>query len=141
ANPEAITAGSETVLLVEDEQAVRCAAADFLRMRGYDVIEAGDGQQALAAAQKRGDKIDLLITDVVMPNLSGGELGKELRNLRPDIKILFVSGYAGQTVLDHNVVNLETNFLQKPYSLKQLAQRVRALLDRHPATLSEAAGR
>jgi PAS domain S-box-containing protein len=140
-SPEPMAVGSETILLVEDEQAVRCAAADFLRMRGYDVIEACDGQQALIAAQKRNDKIDLLITDVVMPNLSGGELGKELRNLRPAIEILFVSGYAGQTVLDHNVVNLETNFLQKPYSLKQLAKRIRTLLDQHPATLSEAAGR
>jgi two-component system, cell cycle sensor histidine kinase and response regulator CckA len=139
-SPEPLAVGSETILLVEDEQAVRCTAADFLRMRGYDVIEACDGQQALIAAQKRDGKIDLLITDVVMPNLSGGELGKELRNLRPDIKILFVSGYAGQTVLDHNVVNLETNFLQKPYSLKQLAKRIRALLDQHPAALGEAAG-
>ena len=139
--PAPVPCGSEKILLVEDEQAVRCAAADFLRIRGYDVIEACDGQQALCLANNNRDKIDLLITDVVMPNMSGGELGKELKKLRPDIKILFVSGYAGQAVLDHNVVNLETNFLQKPYTLKQLAQRIRALLDQHPATFSEAAGR
>jgi two-component system, cell cycle sensor histidine kinase and response regulator CckA len=139
-SPEPVAHGSETILLVEDEQAVRCAAAAFLRMRGYDVIEACDGQQALGAAQKQHDKIDLLITDVVMPNLSGGELGKKLKNLRPDIKILFVSGYAGQTVLDHNVVHLETNFLQKPYTLKQLAQKARAILDQCPLALGEAAG-
>ena len=140
-SPEPIARGSETILLVEDEQAVRCAAADFLRMRGYDVIEACDGQQALGVAQKKHAKIDLLITDVVMPNLSGGELGKELKNLRPDIKILFVSGYAGQTVLDHNVVHLETNFLQKPYTLKQLAQKARAILDQCPLAVGEVAGR
>lgn len=110
-------------------------------MRGYDVIEACDGQQALGVAQKKHAKIDLLITDVVMPNLSGGELGKELKNLRPDIKILFVSGYAGQTVLDHNVVHLETNFLQKPYTLKQLAQKARAILDQCPLAVGEVAGR
>jgi len=139
--PQPVPAGSETILLVEDEQAVRCAAADFLRMRGYYVIEACDGQQALALAKAKHDKIDLLITDVVMPNLSGGELGKELKKLRTNIKILFVSGYAGQAVLDHNVVNLETNFLQKPYTLRQLAQRVRALLDQQPAAFSGAVGR
>ena len=139
--PEPVPSGSERVLLVEDEQAVRCPAADFLRMQGYDVIEACDGQQAFEIAQNTQEKIDLLITDVVMPNLSGGELGKKLKNLRPDIKILFVSGYAGQTILDHNVVHLETNFLQKPYTLKQLAQRIRALLDQRPAAFRGAAGR
>jgi len=73
-------------------------------------------------------KIDLLVTDVVMPNMSGGELAKQMGQLLPDVKFLFVSGYAGKTVLDHNVVDLETNFLQKPYTLKQLARKMRGAL-------------
>ena len=127
--PEPVASGTETILLVEDEHAVRSPAADFLRMRGYSVIEACDGQQALITARGTVAKLDLLITDVVMPNLSGGELAKQLHIQRPDIKVLFVSGYAGKTILDHNVVDLETNFLQKPYTLKQLGQKVRFVLD------------
>ena len=126
---EPLALGSETILLVEDEHAVRTPAADFLRMRGYQVIEACDGQQALVAAQKAGAKLDLLITDVVMPNLSGGELAKQLQIQRPGIQVLFVSGYAGKMIFNHQVVDLETNFLQKPYTLKQLAQKVRTVLD------------
>ena len=70
-----------------------------------------------------------MITDVVMPNMSGGQLANELHKLRPDTKLLFVSGYAGKTVLDHNVFDLETNFLQKPFTLKQLSGKIRAALD------------
>jgi signal transduction histidine kinase/ActR/RegA family two-component response regulator len=131
--PKSETRGSETVLLVEDEQAVRCATAEFLRLQGYNVIEARDGLDALSLARGRSEIIHLLITDVVMPNMSGGELARELARVRPDTKSLFVSGYAGKTVLDHKVVDLETNFLQKPYTLKQLALKARAALD-HPVS-------
>jgi len=120
--------GSENVLLVEDEQAVREATSEFLKLQGYTVLEAKDGLDALAVSKKHASKIHLLITDVVMPNLSGGELAKEVKRLRPDTRLLFVSGYAGKTVLDHKVVDLETNFLQKPYTLKQLALKIRAAL-------------
>jgi signal transduction histidine kinase/ActR/RegA family two-component response regulator len=121
--------GSETLLLVEDEPAVRRAAAEFLRLQGYNVVEAKDGLEALAVAQQRCAEIDLLVTDVVMPNLSGGALAKKMVELRPDAKFLFVSGYAGKTLLDHNVVDLETNFLQKPYSLKELSRKIRCALE------------
>ncbi len=127
--PQIATRGTETILLVEDETAVRRSTAEFLRLRGYKVIEAKDGLDALAVAQKHDDTIHLLVTDVVMPNMSGGELAKEMGNLRPETHLLFVSGYAGKTVLDHKVVDLETNFLQKPYTLKQLSAKVRAALD------------
>ena len=120
--------GSETILLVEDEEAVRGAAAEFLRLQGYHVLEAQDGCDAVSQAQKHAGHIHLLITDVVMPNMSGGELAKQMARLRPEMKCLFVSGYAGKTVLDHNVVDLETNFLQKPYSLKQLSMKARSAL-------------
>jgi len=120
--------GSETVLLVEDESAVRRATAEFLSLQGYTVLEAKDGVDALLVSKNHGSTIHLLVTDVVMPNMSGGLLAKELAQLRPDTKILFVSGYAGKTVLDHKVVDLGTNFLQKPYTLKQLSLKIRTAL-------------
>jgi two-component system, cell cycle sensor histidine kinase and response regulator CckA len=120
--------GSETVLLVEDEQSVRNATAEFLRLQGYTVLEAKDGVDALSVVKKTRSTIHLLITDVVMPNMSGGQLAKELARLRPEMKMLFVSGYAGKTVLDHNVLDLETNFLQKPYTLKQFSLKIRSAL-------------
>jgi two-component system, cell cycle sensor histidine kinase and response regulator CckA len=120
--------GSETILLVEDEQAVRRAAAEFLTLLGYTVLEARDGVDALSVARTYGSPIHLAITDVVMPNMSGGQMAKELADLRPDTRLLFVSGYAGKTVLDHKVFHLETNFLQKPYTLKQLSGKIRQAL-------------
>jgi two-component system, cell cycle sensor histidine kinase and response regulator CckA len=120
--------GSETILLVEDEHAVREATAEFLRLQGYDVLEAKDGIDALSLARQQKAPLHLVITDVVMPNMSGGELARELGRLRPDTKFLFVSGYAGKMVLDHKVVDLEANFLQKPYTLKQLSLKIRGAL-------------
>jgi two-component system cell cycle sensor histidine kinase/response regulator CckA len=124
-----VTRGSETVLLVEDEPAVRRATAEFLSLQGYTVLEAKDGLDALSVAKGHGSTIHLLVTDVVMPNMSGGQLAMELAQLRPETKLLFVSGYAGKTVLDHKVVDLETNFLQKPYTLKQFSLKIRAALN------------
>ena len=130
--PEGALRGSETVLLVEDEAAVRRATAEFLRLHGYKVIEAHDGVDALARAKEQ-DTIHLVVTDVVMPRMSGGALAKEIARFRPDAKCLFVSGYAGKTILDHKVVDLETNFLQKPYTLKQLSAKIREALNTNAA--------
>jgi two-component system cell cycle sensor histidine kinase/response regulator CckA len=124
--------GSETLLLVEDEAPVRNAAAEFLRLQGYTVLEAKDGAEALALVRDCPSRVDLVITDVVMPNLSGGSLAKELLRSRPDVKLLFVSGYAGETVLDHKIFDLERNFLQKPYTLRQLSAKIRAALVSKP---------
>ena len=126
---QTLARGSETILLVEDESAVRRASAEFLGLRGYTVLEAKDGLDALAVAGSYHSTIHLAITDVVMPNMSGGQLAKELRRLRPDTRLLFVSGYAGKTVLDHNVFDLETDFLQKPFTLKQLSAKIREALN------------
>ena len=123
--PESLPRGSETILLVEDEPAVRRSTAEFLSLRGYTVLEAKDGLDALTVARKHGSAIHLAVTDVVMPNMSGGQLAKELGRLRPETKLLFVSGYAGKTVLDHKVFDLEANFLQKPFTLKQLSAKIR----------------
>jgi two-component system, cell cycle sensor histidine kinase and response regulator CckA len=132
--------GTETVLLVEDEEALRRAAAELLTLRGYSVLQAKDGLDALSVAKNHGSTIHLAITDVVMPHMSGGELAKALETLRPETRVLFVSGYAGQTVLDHDVVNVENNFLQKPFTLKQLASKIRAVLDRGPNAVPSIAG-
>jgi two-component system, cell cycle sensor histidine kinase and response regulator CckA len=115
--------------LVEDEYALRRAVAEFLSLRGYTVLEARDGLDALSITKNHGSTIDLAVTDVVMPRMSGGELASELLRLRPETRVLFLSGYAGQTILDHKVGNLEHNFLQKPFTLKQLAGKVRTVLD------------
>ena len=121
--------GSETVLLVEDEEPLRKAAGEYLSLRGYTVLEAKDGLDALSVSNNHGSTIHLAVTDVVMPRMSGGRLAKELESLRPETRVLFVSGYAGQTVVDHKVVDVESNFLQKPFTLKQLAGTVRRILD------------
>lgn len=130
--------GSETLLLVEDEHAIRRATAEFLQLQGYRVLEAKDGMEALAVAKEQGSHIDLIVTDVVMPNLSGGELARQLSQFRTNIRFLFVSGYAGQTLLDHNVFDLDTNFLQKPFTLKQLSHKVRAVLERPSSVTTQA---
>jgi two-component system cell cycle sensor histidine kinase/response regulator CckA len=127
--PEPVARGSETILLVEDEHAVRRAASEFLSLQGYTILEAKDGLAALELVKKYKSTIHLVVTDVVMPNMSGGQLATELSSLRPETILLFVSGYTGKTVLDHNVIDLETNFVQKPYTLKQLAGKIRAALD------------
>jgi two-component system cell cycle sensor histidine kinase/response regulator CckA len=124
--------GSETILLVEDEAAVRRATAEFLRLQGYNTIEARDGLDALALAKEQRT-IHLVVSDVVMPRMSGGALAKEVARVHPDTQFLFVSGYAGKTILDHKVVDLETNFLQKPYTLRQLSSKIRRALDTAPA--------
>jgi two-component system cell cycle sensor histidine kinase/response regulator CckA len=131
AKNEPLARGSETVLIVEDEGALRRASGEFLRQQGYNVLDAKDGLDALEVARTYGSTIHLVVTDVVMPNMSGGQLATELSTLRPETSLLFVSGYAGKTVLDHKVFDLETNFLQKPYTLKQLSSRIRSALD-HP---------
>jgi two-component system, cell cycle sensor histidine kinase and response regulator CckA len=131
--------GKETILLVEDEQAVRKATAEYLGNQGYTILEARNGLDALAVVGDYRAPIDLVVTDVVMPNMSGGELAKELAHLRPQTRLIFVSGYAGKTVLDHEVVDLETNFLEKPYTLKQLSTKIREALQRNESPAAGAA--
>jgi two-component system, cell cycle sensor histidine kinase and response regulator CckA len=120
--------GSETILLVEDENAVRRAVSEFLGLHGYTVLEAKDGLDALAIAKDYGSTIHLVVSDVVMPNMSGGQLAKELRARRPESKVLFVSGYAGKTLIDHHVAEPGMNLLEKPFSLRQLCGKVRSML-------------
>jgi two-component system cell cycle sensor histidine kinase/response regulator CckA len=122
--------GDETILLVEDEPAVRDLAARVLRSQGYTVLEAGDGTEALRLiTQQPGTHIDLLVTDVVMPQMGGGELAKRLSALRAGIKVLFTSGYTEDAMLHAGQLATGTHFLHKPFSPAVLAQKVRSILD------------
>jgi CheY-like chemotaxis protein len=130
--------GSETLLVVEDEDAVRQSQVEFLSTIGYTVLAAANGKEALDRVKARPNGIDLVITDVVMPQMSGPRLAENLASLRPDLKVLFVSGYADDTVLRKGVADLSHDFLQKPFPLRSLAGKIREVLEQ-PA-MARAAG-
>jgi PAS domain S-box-containing protein len=125
----AFIGGCETILLVEDEEAVRRSTVEFLQLSGYIVLQASDGNDAMQVARQYTGSIDLMITDVVMPRVGGTKLAEQLATERPDMKVLFVSGYAESTVLRHGPIDIVTRFLQKPFSLKSLAQKIRKVLE------------
>jgi two-component system cell cycle sensor histidine kinase/response regulator CckA len=121
--------GSETILLVEDEDIVRSLSRQVLEACGYHVIEARDGIEALEILEKNDMAIDLLITDVIMPRMGGRELSERLRLAKPQLPILFASGYTDEAVVRHGVLDSNINFLQKPFTLDDVARKVRDLLD------------
>jgi PAS domain S-box-containing protein len=122
--------GNETVLLVEDDPSVRDLAHRLLIGQGYKVLEAANGEEALRVAQENiGEKIHLLLTDVVMPQMGGKELSEKLKQLRPDIGVLYTSGYTDNAIVHHGTLESGTNFLQKPFSPKTLSHKVREVLD------------
>jgi PAS domain S-box-containing protein len=122
--------GTETILLVEDESAVRFAALEFLKKCGYSVIEAKDGLDAVDAVSKHPGLIDLMVTDVVMPGMNGGQLAEMLAEKYPNIRVLFMSGYAETIVHSHKIMDLELRcgFIQKPFNLRALGCKVREML-------------
>jgi ligand-binding sensor domain-containing protein/signal transduction histidine kinase/CheY-like chemotaxis protein len=132
-----VPSGRETILLVEDEPSVRAVARHVLLTYGYQVVEAGDGQEALAVAAAFTETIHLLASDVVMPNLGGRQLAEELQKLRPEMRILFLSGYTDDAILRHGVLEAGIAFLHKPYTPAALVSKVREVLDEAP--LSSAA--
>jgi CheY-like chemotaxis protein len=120
--------GSETVLLVEDEKGVRELAREYLEMIGYTVIDAESGHTALELASMHAGPIDLLMTDVVMPGISGRELADRVVQVRPGIKVLFMSGYTDQAVVHHGILEDDAVLLQKPFTLATLASKLREIL-------------
>nr|WP_321444016.1 response regulator [uncultured Cohaesibacter sp.] len=121
--------GSATILLVEDEEAVRAFAARALASRGYSVHEAGSGAEALELIEEIEEKVDLVVSDVVMPEMDGPTMLGELRKKRPELKVIFMSGYAEEAFRKNLPDNVEFGFLPKPFSLKQLATKIREVLD------------
>ena len=122
--------GEETVLLVEDEDVLRGLLAKFLRLYGYTVLEARHGGEALLTCERHQGPIHVMVTDVVMPQMSGRELADRLTPLRPEMKVLYMSGYTEDALVQHGVADLSVAFLQKPFKPIELARRVHAVL--HP---------
>jgi DNA-binding NtrC family response regulator len=125
--------GSETILLVEDEDQVRTIVLSALGKRGYKVIPARHAEEALLLSEgHHGEKIDLLLTDVVMPNMSGPALAKRLSGARPEMRVLFMSGYTDDSIVRHGVLDSGVAYLQKPMTPATLAKKVREVLDERP---------
>jgi CheY-like chemotaxis protein len=125
-----VPGGSETILLVEDEEIVRRLVITVLEEKGYSLLEAERGDEALALVQAHPGQIDLLITDVVMPGMSGRVLAEQLAALRPGQKVLYTSGYTDDAVVRHGLLTAEVEFLSKPFSPTALAAKVRQVLDK-----------
>jgi PAS domain S-box-containing protein len=122
--------GTETLLLVEDEDAVRTTSMMVLQTWGYNVLAAASGEEASQLLAEHAERVELLLTDVVMPGMSGRDLADALRQENPDLKVLFMSGYTSDAVLRHGILHGAANFLEKPFSPATLAKKVRDVLDR-----------
>ena len=125
-----LTAGEGTVLLVEDEAMVRQMAVEILKECGYTVLEARDGDEALLLARQHAGEIHLMLTDVVMPRMSGRELAEQLAVFRPNVRVLYMSGYTDDAIVHHGVLDEGTAFIGKPFTMEALAQKVSETLDR-----------
>jgi two-component system cell cycle sensor histidine kinase/response regulator CckA len=120
---------SETILIVEDEETVRKLTHQVLKMQGYTVLEACDGTEALSICDQQDVTIDLMLTDVVMPRISGAELAKRALSMRPEMKVMCMSGYPDTSTIDHGEFDPSIPFLQKPFTPSALARKVREVLD------------
>ena len=121
--------GTETILLVEDEPPVRTLAHEMLACQGYTVLEAASGAEALQIVGLYKGAIELVVTDVVMPGMSGGELVDRLLRARPDLRVLYISGYSDDAMVVHGVSNADSACLQKPFTCEAFVARVREVLD------------
>jgi CheY-like chemotaxis protein len=121
--------GTETVLLVEDEDVVREMATEILRESGYRVLEAKHGPEAILLQRQHSGTIHLMLTDVVMPHMSGRQLAEQLTPLRRDMKVLYMSGYTDDAIVHHGVLEEGTAFIGKPFTPNALARKVREILD------------
>jgi two-component system, cell cycle sensor histidine kinase and response regulator CckA len=123
--------GSETILVIEDEEVVRSLASRGLREHGYAVVEARNGTVALQYVKEHPGTVDLVISDVVMPEMGGRELGRILTTYDPGLPVLYMSGYTGEDVMQRGLLDAGAPFQQKPFTPAGLATKVRAMLDQH----------
>ena len=124
-----VRAGTETILLVEDELGVRQLVREMLHRLGYQIHEANTGADALRIFAQHQNTIDLLLTDVIMPQMSGRELAERLKALRPLLKVLYISGYTDDMLAHHGVLESNVYLLQKPFAPDELAKKLREVLD------------
>jgi len=121
--------GKETILLIEDEETLRKLARQTLTLYGYKVLEASNGEAAVSLCEEHPEPIDLVLTDVIMPGLSGREVAHQLLELRPEVRVLFMSGYTDDAIVHQGVLDEAANFIQKPFAPDALARKVREVLD------------
>jgi CheY-like chemotaxis protein len=131
---EAVSSGSETILVVEDEESIGALTAEILRGCGYTLLTATNGRQAYELLMDHPQPIDLLLTDVVMPQMNGRELGELARAARPDLAVLYVSGYTDEAIVGRGLLAEEVNFLQKPFTAEDLMRKVREVIEARPRT-------
>jgi two-component system cell cycle sensor histidine kinase/response regulator CckA len=124
-----LASGTETILLVEDEPSVRALASEVLQLSGYTLLESSSASEAIRIAEAFPDPIHLMVTDVVMPRMSGRELARRLGTILPDTRVLFMSGYTEDAIVNHGVIESGAGFLQKPFTPSELARKVREILD------------
>jgi DNA-binding NtrC family response regulator len=120
--------GNETILAVEDDDLLRPLIIDVLKIYGYEVLEARDGDEAWRLCKDHAGPIHLMLTDVVMPRMSGPQLAEQVAARRPQMKVLFMSGYTNDTILHHGILHEGISFIQKPFSPDDLAKKVREML-------------
>ena len=127
--PDIMHKGGETVLLADDDDSLRRMAERLLRRGGYTVIAAADGRSAMAAAERHGKQVDLLLTDVIMPGMSGKELAVELARRNLARRTLYMSGYTDDAIVSHGVLEPGIAFINKPFTAEALLSKLRAVLD------------
>jgi CheY-like chemotaxis protein len=118
----------ETVLLIEDDEGLRESISTYLNLHGYKVLEAANGAQALPIASQHAGSIQALITDMILPKMSGAEVAREVAKMSPEVVMLFMSGYTDRELIDYDPARLTTVFLQKPFTLQTLLQKLREMI-------------
>jgi CheY-like chemotaxis protein len=131
---------TETILLVEDALRVRAVVREILEMNGYHVLEARHGAEAIDISERHRGPIQLMVTDVVMPQMSGRELAQRLQPVRPDMRVIYMSGYTDDAIVRHGVLGEGIAFLSKPFTPDALALKVREVLEAPPRPAVQAAG-
>jgi CheY-like chemotaxis protein len=127
----ALSMGTETLLLIEDDDIVRTVTKTMIEGLGYDVIEASDGQQAVALFRENTDRIQLVVSDMIMPKMSGKDVYNALKKIKSDVKILYISGYTADILQQQGIENDKVSFISKPFGPYALSKKIREVLDIH----------